>query len=155
MFFKSVIFKAITNSQVSPSLLQALPNNTMSIPFKLAKPAAAGFQKAAHYDLNRPSYVKEAVDQLLTHLKVASQTNARIVDLASGTGKFTELIAARPERYDIKAIEPHNDMRVVLAKKDLGARVSVLNGDAGKMPVEEGWADALVAAQVRITLIIY
>ena len=122
----------------------------MSAPFTLDNRAQRGFQNAAHYDTFRPSYPEEAVDKLLNHLGVAGQKNARVIDLASGTGKFTELLGARPEQYEIVAIEPHEGMKRELVKKKLGSNVMVLDGDAGNMPVEEGWADALIAAQVRI-----
>jgi ubiquinone/menaquinone biosynthesis C-methylase UbiE len=42
-----------------------------------------------------------------------------MADLTAGTGKFTELLAARPEHYSIAAIEPHEGMRNVLDKKSL------------------------------------
>lgn len=109
--------------------------------------AAEGFKDAAAYDTYRPSYPKEAVDLLLNKLKVAGQTDARIVEIAAGTGKFTELLAARPERFLVKAVEPHDGMRGKLAEKDLPA-VQVLEGKADKMPVEEEWGDACIAAQV-------
>jgi hypothetical protein len=31
----------------------------------------------------------------------------------------------------------------------LRSGVKILEGDAGNMPIEEGWGDALIAAQVR------
>jgi len=108
--------------------------------------AAEGFKDAAAYDTHRPSYPKEAIDLLLSKLRVAGQTDARIVEIAAGTGKFTELLAARPERFLIKAVEPHDGMRDKLVEKDLSA-VQVLEGKADKMPVEEEWGDACIAAQ--------
>lgn len=124
-------------------------------PFKMATSAvnsraATGFKNASNYDTHRPSYPPEAVEKLLTHLGVANQDDAQIVELACGTGKFTELLAARPENFDILAVEPHTEMREELVKKKLGERVKVLEGHAGGMPIEEGWGDALIAAQVRI-----
>lgn len=73
---------------------------------------------------------------------------AQIIDLGSGTGKFTELLVKRDEQYEIVAVEPHAEMRDELVKKGLGERVAVLDGDAGNILVEDGWGDALVAAQV-------
>lgn len=112
--------------------------------------ASTGFSNAAHYDKYRPSYPAEAVDKLLKSLGVAGVQNARIIDLACGTGKFTELLAARPENYEIVGVEPHQEMREELIKKNLGPRVKVLAGNACNMPIGEGWGDALVAAQVCI-----
>lgn len=114
------------------------------------KEASTGFLNGARYDKYRPSYSKEAVDQLLTHLTVAGIQNAKIVDLACGTGKFTELLAARPEEYEVIGVEPLEGMRETLVEKKLGNRVKVLDGHAGKIPVEEDWADALIAAQVGL-----
>jgi len=48
------------------------------------------------------------------------------------------------------AVEPHARMRGELVRKGLGARVLVVDGDAGNMGIEGGWADACVAAQVSI-----
>lgn len=121
----------------------------MAEQFSLPEQATTGFSNASHYDKYRPSYPAEAVDKLLKNLGVAGVQNARIVDLACGTGKFTELLAARPENYEILGVEPHKEMREELIKKDLGPRVKVLAGDACNMPIEDGWGQALIAAQVR------
>ena len=110
-----------------------------------------GFQDGSTYDQHRPSYPQEAVDSLLKHLQVAGLEGARIVDLAAGTGKFTELLANRHEWFDIIAVEPHDGMRVELEKKSLGG-VRALKGEATNMRgVESQSIDAVVAAQVRST----
>ena len=67
-----------------------------------------GFEKASLYDEHRPSYPPEAVTRFLKHLQVNGVKRARIVDLAAGTGKFTELLAGRNEGFEILAVEPHN-----------------------------------------------
>ncbi|OTB11823.1 hypothetical protein K445DRAFT_209782 [Daldinia sp. EC12] len=108
--------------------------------------AEEGFKDAASYDAYRPSYPPEAVDTFLTKLKVAEQFGSKIVEIASGTGKFTELLAKRPESFTVKAIEPHHGMREKLAQKDLTG-VEVIDGKADKMPVEDEWGDACIAAQ--------
>jgi ubiquinone/menaquinone biosynthesis C-methylase UbiE len=119
----------------------------MATPFSLDDRAASGFQDASSYDAHRPSYPAEAVDKLLTHLGIAHQNNAKVIDLACGTGKFTELLAKKEKRFEVLGIEPHVGMRRELIRKELrGVRVE--DGDAGHMPVEDGWADALIAAQV-------
>ncbi|KAI8961420.1 S-adenosyl-L-methionine-dependent methyltransferase [Daldinia sp. FL1419] len=111
-------------------------------------PAAAeeGFKDAASYDAYRPSYPPEAVDKFLDKLKIAQQFGSKIVEIASGTGKFTELLAKRPESFVVKAIEPHHGMREKLAQKDL-AGVEVIDGKADKMPIEDEWGEACIAAQ--------
>ncbi|UNI14756.1 hypothetical protein JDV02_001354 [Purpureocillium takamizusanense] len=118
--------------------------------------ATEGFDDAAAYDLHRPSYPPRAVDSLLAHLGVGVASGgrdgggARVVDLAAGTGKFTELLAARRRRRDegaVVAVEPVAKMRRALEAKGL-AGVTVRDGLATAMEgVEDGWADAVVAAQ--------
>jgi ubiquinone/menaquinone biosynthesis C-methylase UbiE len=105
-----------------------------------------GFKDAKAYDTHRPSYPSEAVQSLLTHLGLAGKSKARIIDLAAGTGKSTELLSARPEEYEILAVEPTASMRETLAEKKLRG-VEVKEGTAEKMDVEDGWADGIVVAQ--------
>ena len=54
---------------------------------------------------------------------------------------------ARKEDFEVVGIEPHAGMREELVKKELRG-VTVQDGDAGHMPVEDGWGDALITAQV-------
>jgi len=70
-------------------------------------------------DTHRPTYPANAVTSLLTHLNLNSFPNAKILELGAGTGKFTELLANRAEKYEILAIEPHREMREVLEGKKL------------------------------------
>lgn len=115
---------------------------------KIATTAAAGFQNALSYDAHRPSYPTEAVESLLEHLEVRGIQYSKVIDLAAGTGIFTELLAAHPDKYETLAVEPHPQMREVLQMKDLQG-VTVMDGIATDMVgVENGWADAVVAAQV-------
>jgi len=112
--------------------------------------ALAGFADGPSYDKHRPSYPPAAVSSLLSHMGLAGEQEgraARVVDLAAGTGKFTELLAARGERFELVAVEPHDGMRGELERKDF--RVVVKKGLATDIPVEDGWADGLVCAQVR------
>ena len=110
-----------------------------------------GFQDGSRYNQHRPSYPLEAVESLLKHLQVAGLEGARIVDLAAGTGKLTELLASRQESFEIIAVEPHDGMRVELEKKGMGG-VKALKGEANSMRgVESQSIDAVIAAQVRST----
>ena len=112
--------------------------------------AQSGFANATSYDTHRPSYPPDAVQPFLQHLEVENALHAHIVDLAAGTGKFTEILARREEDYEILAVEPHSGMREVLKKKGLKG-VKVVEGTATEMPaVEEQWADAVVVAQVGL-----
>lgn len=118
----------------------------MSTKYELPKAASEGFEDAGSYDAYRPSYPPEAVDSLLRHLKIADRPNVNVLEIAAGTGKFTELLAKRHENYTIHAVEPHAGMRAQLEKKQL-RNVTVTDGHAAKMPVEDEWADACIAAQ--------
>ncbi|CAF9924564.1 MAG: hypothetical protein HETSPECPRED_005598 [Heterodermia speciosa] len=110
------------------------------------KAALSGFSSASQYDTHRPSYPQSAVSALLSALKVSGMQGARIIDLAAGTGKFTELLAARDEGFEIVALEPHDGMREELVRKQLRG-VTVGKGTAEDMGVEEQWADAVIIAQ--------
>lgn len=114
--------------------------------------AEAGFRNATAYDAYRPSYPAAAADDFLTRLGVAGMPGANVIEIAAGTGKFTEQLGRRPERFAVRAVEPHDGMRArledkVRADKDL-VGVQVLPGKAEKMPVEDEWGDACIAAQV-------
>ena len=113
----------------------------------LHQAAAAGFKDAQAYDAYRPSYPAEAVDKFLKRLGIADDAHANIVEIAAGTGKFTELLARRHEGYDVIAVEPHGPMREQLVAKHLEG-VKVFDGLAAKLPVEDEWGDACIAAQV-------
>ncbi|KAJ8124955.1 hypothetical protein O1611_g8685 [Lasiodiplodia mahajangana] len=108
--------------------------------------AEEGFKDATAYDTHRPNYPPEAVEKFLQNLKISGQDEVNIVEIASGTGKFTEVLAVRPERFSVKAVEPHGPMRDKLAQKDLQG-VEVLDGKADKMPVDDEWGDVCIAAQ--------
>lgn len=115
---------------------------------RIANEAQTGFADASTYDAHRPSYPAEAVSQLLTALKVADLNGATIADLAAGTGKFTELMVTRPEKYRIVAIEPHLGMRQQLENKKLTG-LTVLDGTGEDMSeIADESFDALIVAQV-------
>lgn len=114
--------------------------------YTLPHAASEGFKDASAYDAHRPAYPPEAVDTLLKHLKIADRPNLNVVEIASGTGKFTEALAARHENFNIVAVEPHREMREQLVAKGL-RNVEVKEGHAEDMPVGDEWGDALVAAQ--------
>ncbi len=100
---------------------------------RLPLPAAAaeGFKDAIAYDSHRPSYPPEAVESLLRHLRIADTPNLNVVEIASGTGKFTELLAERHEGYNILAVEPHQGMREQLMTK------ATRRGESRGRPVRE------------------
>ncbi|KAH0380887.1 putative 2-heptaprenyl-1,4-naphthoquinone methyltransferase, partial [Aureobasidium melanogenum] len=113
---------------------------------RLNPSAQNGFSNAALYDKHRPSFPAHSVSVLLDGVRVAD-TQATVVDLAAGTGKFTELLAARDEGYKVIAIEPHADMRKVLEDKHLPG-VSVQDGLSTDMKsLKDESVDAVIAAQ--------
>ncbi|GAM83440.1 hypothetical protein ANO11243_014280 [Dothideomycetidae sp. 11243] len=110
--------------------------------------AQSGFAKASEYDAHRPSFPSASVDLLLENVRAKGQKGYTVVDLAAGTGKFTELLVKRAEAFEVIAVEPHSDMRGVLEKKQLpGAQV--LEGLSTSIPIPDGSVDAVIAAQVR------
>lgn len=120
----------------------------MSSARNLAPAAADGFKDASAYDEHRPAYPAEAVQKLLERMRLADRAHARVVEVAAGTGKFTEALAARHEGFEVRAVEPHPDMRRELEGKALRG-VGVADGAAEDMraAVEDGWGDGCVAAQ--------
>ena len=117
--------------------------------------AQTGFAAAAAYDAGRPTYRAEAVDLLLGKLDLAGVQGAKILDLAAGTGKFTEALSARPEEYEIVAVEPHDDMRQQLSDKKLH-RVTVVDGSAEDLEhISDGTFAAVLVAQVRCLSLIW
>ena len=109
--------------------------------------AQTGFAKSAAYDQHRPAYSSSIVQVLLERLGVAGRNGAKILDLAAGTGKFTEALAARDEQYNVVVVEPHDGMREVLADKKL-PRVTVHGCKADSIPLDDESLDAVICAQV-------
>ncbi len=113
----------------------------------LNETAKVGFSKSSAYDSHRPSYSASIVQFLLEQLQVAGKKHAKILDLAAGTGKFTEALAAREEEYEIIAVEPHEQMRGTLDQKGLRG-VKVAAGSAESIPLKDEEVDAVICAQV-------
>jgi trans-aconitate methyltransferase len=115
---------------------------------RLSEKAVSGFANAALYDAHRPSYPSEAVTTLLKAAAVDGVDGARLIDLAAGTGKFTELLSGRKECFNILAVEPHHEMREQLIRKTL-SNVTVADGLSTSIPADDESVDAVFAAQVR------
>jgi SAM-dependent methyltransferase len=115
---------------------------------RISEKALNGFAEAALYDQHRPSYPQEAVAKLLVAAGVNDIKDATVLDLAAGTGKLTELLAARDEQFNIIAVEPHSGMREQLERKRL-KNVKVADGVSTSIPAEAQSIDAMFAAQVR------
>lgn len=112
------------------------------IPDRRTHRAVRGFDRSAStYERGRPDYPAEGIELLARVLHLGpGQT---IVELGSGTGKFTR--ALRPLRAALIPVEPTRGMREEFARRvpDL----PVLDGTAEAIPVPDGFADAVLVAQ--------
>lgn len=120
----------------------------------LSDKAVTGFANAALYDEHRPSYPPQAVAKLLEASGVTGVKGAHVLDLAAGTGKFTELLAQSDEHFAIVAVEPHEQMREQLIRKAL-RNVIVTDGLSTSIPAQDDTFDAVFAAQVRLLIILF
>ena len=103
---------------------------------------ARGFDSTAEaYERGRPDYPREAVDALAAALGIGAGTT--VVDLGAGTGKLTRLLV--PTGARVVAVEPLAGMRTELAR--VVASADVREGTAQAMPLPDGSADVVVAAQ--------
>ena len=99
----------------------------------------------SHVTHNRLTYPEEATDRFLAHLKIAGVPHARVIEVAAGTGGFTEILAARVEGFEIKAVESQLGMRERLIDREL-SDVSVLDGSPVRVPLPDEWGEACVVA---------
>ena len=105
-------------------------------------PVVRGFDRAAEtYERGRPDYPAAVVRHLGRVLRLHRSTT--VVDLGSGTGKFTRALA--PLGAARVAVEPTEGMRRVFVREL--PDVPVLAGTAEAIPLPDGFADAVVVAQ--------
>ena len=104
--------------------------------------AAQGFSKGAGaYERGRPGYPAAAVDWIVERLRLSP--GRTVVDLAAGTGKFTRQLV--PAGAALVAVEPVAEMRAIL--REQAPMTDVREGTAEAIPLADGAADALTAAQ--------
>ena len=96
---------------------------------------------AAQYERARPPYADAAVDWILERLGLGR--GARVLDLASGTGKLTRQLVARG--LDVVAVEPGDEMRGVLERVVPGAEA--VAGVAEEIPLPDASVDAVTVGQ--------
>ncbi|HEY2789040.1 MAG TPA: methyltransferase domain-containing protein [Gaiellales bacterium] len=100
---------------------------------------ARSFDRVADaYRRARPSYPAAAVQWALERAP-----GRRVVDLAAGTGKLTEVILAAGA--DVTAVEPLANMRAALAESLPG--VPAVDGTAEAIPLGDASADAVLVGQ--------
>jgi SAM-dependent methyltransferase len=105
-------------------------------------PAVRGFDRAAAtYERARPDYPAAAIRYLGDVLPLGR--GRTVVDLGSGTGKFTRTLA--PLGAARVAVEPTLGMRRVF--EQAVPDVPVVDGTAEAIPLPDGFADAVVCAQ--------
>jgi len=105
-------------------------------------PQARSFDRTAViYERARPTYPPSAVRFLLRELGLGPRRT--VVELGSGTGKLTR--ALLPSGSAVVAVEPAAGMREVFGRVLPSALV--LEGTAEAIPLPDGFADAVVAAQ--------
>lgn len=109
---------------------------------KIHATAARGFARAADsYERGRPEYPLDAVNRLVSWLDLGP--GKLVVEPGAGTGKFTRLLI--PSQARIVAVEPVAQMRSKFST--LLPQVQVSDGTAEAVPLPDGCADAVVAAQ--------
>ncbi|MFI4991723.1 MAG: class I SAM-dependent methyltransferase [Solirubrobacterales bacterium] len=104
-------------------------------------PLAQNFASVADaYERGRPEYPPAAVGALVAELGLAR--DARVLDLAAGTGKLTRALVAAG--LDVVAVEPQGPLREALAAR-VGAE-RVLEGLAERIPLPDDSLDAVTVA---------
>jgi SAM-dependent methyltransferase len=93
---------------------------------------------AGAYQRARPSYPAAAVRWVLE-----AAPGRRVVDLAAGTGKLTEVLVGAGA--DVVAVEPLANMRAELERALPSVRA--LDGAAERIPLPDGSADAVFVGQ--------
>jgi SAM-dependent methyltransferase len=114
----------------------------MNRPVPRLHPRVRGFDRAADaYERGRPGYAPAAVRHLVGELGLGA--GRTVVELGSGTGKLTRALVRSGAA--IVAVEPTVGMRRVF-RRELPSTV-VVDGTAERIPLPDGFADAVVAAQ--------
>lgn len=100
-----------------------------------------------NYDLNRPGYPSEVAKVIVDHV-IHRRLDGNIVDVGSGTGLFTRVLAeAAQGRLSIIGIEPNTDMIHVAVKstpRELNIKYRV--SPAERLPFPDRYVSAVAAA---------
>jgi SAM-dependent methyltransferase len=103
-------------------------------PSERARRAVSFATVATEYERGRPSYPQQAIRWLL------GSAPLEVLDLGAGTGKLSSAVLEAGHR--VRAVEPLEEMRSVLARAVPGARV--LDGTAEHLPLADASVDAVV-----------
>ena len=107
---------------------------------KEAPPDAFG-RTAREYELGRPGWPEELLDQVIAELGLGPE--AEVLDLGAGTGKLTRELVPRFAR--VVAVEPDDAMRAVLEEVVPGAEA--LSGRGQSIPFADASVDAIFSAE--------
>ena len=98
---------------------------------------------AAEYEAGRPGYPEVLVDWWAS--RGAFPRGGRVLDLAAGTGKLTRALVGRG--VAVVAVEPLAGMRAQLTAVPALGGVTVLDGTAEAIPLEDASVDTVVVGQ--------
>jgi SAM-dependent methyltransferase len=107
----------------------------------LSAPPDAFGRSAEDYELGRPEWPEELVDEVAGELGLDARSE--VLDLAAGTGKLTRALVPRFAR--VAAVEPDDAMRAVLQRVVPGAEA--LAGSADAIPLSNDAVDAVFVAE--------
>jgi SAM-dependent methyltransferase len=105
-----------------------------------APPDAFG-RTALQYELGRPLWPEELLDQVISELELAP--SAEVLDLGAGTGKLTRALVPRFAR--VLAIEPDDAMLAVL--DGVVPEADARRGSAEAIPLDGGEVDAVFSGE--------
>ncbi|OQS00292.1 hypothetical protein THRCLA_06057 [Thraustotheca clavata] len=105
--------------------------------------AKHGFTNGSLYDKARPNFPIESLKALIPPL--LNPATANVLEIGSGTGKFTSLLHHEAKIEHLVAIEPAEDMRATFSI--LFPDVPCIDGSATSLPAEAHSQDAIYIAQ--------
>ena len=107
----------------------------------VSAPADAFGRAAREYELGRPGWPEELVDEAARELGLGA--GSAVLDLAAGTGKLTRLLVSRFAR--VVAVEPDEAMLDLLAEVVPGAEA--LCGSGERIPLGDAEVDCVFVAE--------
>jgi SAM-dependent methyltransferase len=105
-----------------------------------APPDAFG-RTAREYELGRPGWPEELIDQVVAELGLSA--SAEVLDLGAGTGKLTRALVPRFAR--VVAVEPDDAMRAVF--EQVVPEEEALAGHGEAIPLADESVDAVFSAE--------